>query len=112
MNTAFQILKDTYSEWSEDKAPRLAAALAYYAMFALAPLLIIVIAIAGLVFGEEARAQQGMPRRDDQGLRERQVGGEEIEHTAAEPPPRADSRLGLLASFLVGLVIGRRNKRP
>ncbi|CAN5169630.1 hypothetical protein BH18ACT5_BH18ACT5_01840 [soil metagenome] len=34
--------------------PRLGAALAYYTMFAMAPLLIIAIAIAGFVFGEEA----------------------------------------------------------
>lgn len=46
------LLKDTYTDWSEDRAPRLAAALAYYAVFAIAPLLIILIAIAGLFFGE------------------------------------------------------------
>ncbi len=50
---AWGLVKETFSDWSEDKAPRLAAALAYYTVFALAPLLIIVIAIAGLFFGEE-----------------------------------------------------------
>jgi membrane protein len=48
------LLKETVSEWLEDKAPRLAAALAYYTMFSLAPLLLIVIAIAGLALGQEA----------------------------------------------------------
>lgn len=48
------LLKDTVKEWQEDKVPMLAAALAYYTMFSIAPLLIIVIAIAGLAFGEEA----------------------------------------------------------
>jgi membrane protein len=48
------LLKETFSEWSEDKASRLAAALSYYTIFSLAPLLVIVIAIAGLVFGEAA----------------------------------------------------------
>jgi membrane protein len=48
------LLKETYQEWSEDKAPRLAAALSYYTIFSLAPLLVIVIAIAGLVFGQAA----------------------------------------------------------
>ncbi|MBI3942837.1 MAG: YihY/virulence factor BrkB family protein [Chloroflexi bacterium] len=48
------LLKDTFNAWNEDKAPRLAAALAYYTIFSMAPLLIIVIAIAGLVFGEAA----------------------------------------------------------
>ena len=50
----WRLLKDTYQEWNEDKASRLAAALAYYTIFSVAPLLIIVIAIAGAVFGEEA----------------------------------------------------------
>jgi membrane protein len=53
-----QLLKDTFSDWSEDKAPRLAAALAYYTAFAIAPLLLIAIAVAGLFFGREAAANQ------------------------------------------------------
>ncbi len=50
----WELLKATFSEWSEDKASRLAAALAYYTVFSLAPLLIIAIAVAGMVFGQEA----------------------------------------------------------
>ena len=50
----FDLLKATYTDWSEDKASRLAAALAYYTAFSIAPLLLIAIAVAGLVFGEEA----------------------------------------------------------
>jgi membrane protein len=53
-----QLVKDTFSDWSEDKAPRLAAALAYYTAFALAPLLLIAIAVAGLFFGREAATNQ------------------------------------------------------
>ncbi|MCC7448121.1 MAG: YihY/virulence factor BrkB family protein [Anaerolineae bacterium] len=49
-----ELAKQTFSEWNEDKAPQLAAALAYYTIFSIAPLLIIVIGIAGLVFGQEA----------------------------------------------------------
>lgn len=56
--TIWQLLKETFKEWSEDKASRLSAALAYYTIFSLAPLLIIVIAIAGSVFGEEAARGQ------------------------------------------------------
>jgi membrane protein len=52
--TIWQLLKQTFDEWNEDKASRLAAALAYYTIFSLAPLLVIVIAIAGFVFGQEA----------------------------------------------------------
>jgi membrane protein len=48
------LFKSALREFSEDKAPRLAAALAYYSLFSIAPLLVISIAIAGFVFGEEA----------------------------------------------------------
>lgn len=54
MRTAWTLLRQTYSEWSEDRVPRLAAALAYYTTFSLAPLLVVLIAIAGAVFGAEA----------------------------------------------------------
>ena len=50
----FGLLKETAKEWQEDKSSRLAAGLAYYTIFSLTPLIIIVIAIAGAVFGEEA----------------------------------------------------------
>ena len=49
----WSLLKDTYDEWDEDKAPRLAAALSYYTLFSLTPLLIIAIAVTRLVFGWE-----------------------------------------------------------
>ena len=42
------------SAWLADGAPRLGASLAYYTLFSLAPMLLVVIAIAGLAFGEEA----------------------------------------------------------
>nr|WP_155707432.1 YihY/virulence factor BrkB family protein [Gloeocapsopsis dulcis] len=47
-------MKETIAEWNKDKVARIAAALAYYTIFSLAPLLIIVIAITGSVFGEDA----------------------------------------------------------
>jgi len=53
-----ELLKETWTEWQEDKASRLAAALAYYTAFSIAPLLVIAIAIAALVFGEEASQRQ------------------------------------------------------
>ena len=58
LKTVISLLKQTFTEWQEDKAPTLAAALAYYTVFSLAPLLIIVIAIAGLVFGADAAQGQ------------------------------------------------------
>jgi len=51
---ALGLLKETFSEFMEDKAMRLSAALAYYSVFSLAPLLLIAISIAGAIFGEDA----------------------------------------------------------
>jgi membrane protein len=50
----WDLVKTAASSWVEDYAQSMGAALAYYTMFSIAPLLLIVIAIAGLVFGEEA----------------------------------------------------------
>jgi membrane protein len=54
----WNVIKSTVSDFMEDKALRLAAALAYYALFSIAPLLIIVMALASFVFGEENIRQQ------------------------------------------------------
>jgi membrane protein len=59
------LLKDTVREWREDGANRLAAALAYYTTFSLAPLLVLIIAIAGLVGGREAAQTQTMAQVQD-----------------------------------------------
>jgi len=48
------LLKETLYAWSEDDAMRLGASLAYYTVFSLAPFLVVVIAVAALIFGHEA----------------------------------------------------------
>ncbi len=53
LKTIWEMLKATFQGWSEDKASMLAAALSFYTTFSLAPLLVIVMAIASLAFGEE-----------------------------------------------------------
>jgi membrane protein len=52
--SAFSLLKDAFNDWMEDKALRLSAALAYYSVFSIAPLLVIAIGIAGLVLDDAA----------------------------------------------------------
>jgi membrane protein len=49
----WQLVRDTFKEWSEDKAPRLAAALSYYTVFSIPPLLFMVISVAGLILNEQ-----------------------------------------------------------
>lgn len=51
----WRLLKATFTEWSEDKSSRLAAALAYYTVFSLAPLLMIVILVLTFIFGDESK---------------------------------------------------------
>ncbi|HEY7129010.1 MAG TPA: YihY/virulence factor BrkB family protein [Nitrospira sp.] len=50
----WQLLKAAAAEWNRDRAPRLGAALAYYTVFSLVPFLVVVIALIGVVFGQEA----------------------------------------------------------
>ena len=54
----WSLLGETFFEWYEDRAPRLGAALAYYTVFALAPGLILIIALAALLLGKEAAQGQ------------------------------------------------------
>lgn len=53
-NTCWSLLRQTAQSWLDDYAPSMGAALAYYTLFSLAPLLLIVISVAGLIFGEDA----------------------------------------------------------
>ncbi|HYZ42387.1 MAG TPA: YihY/virulence factor BrkB family protein [Stellaceae bacterium] len=48
------LCKKAVSGWLEDRAPTMGAAIAYYTVFSLAPMLVMVIAVAGLAFGREA----------------------------------------------------------
>ena len=54
LRDTWAIVKETASDWLDDNASRLAAALAYYSLLSLAPLLIISVAVAGVFFGPEA----------------------------------------------------------
>ena len=50
----WQLARDSFEAWIDDYAPSMGAALSYYTVFSLAPLLLIVIAVAGLVLRREA----------------------------------------------------------
>jgi membrane protein len=52
------MLKESFSKWLDDNAQRLSASLAYYTVFSLAPLLIVLVGLAGLLFGEAAAKGQ------------------------------------------------------
>lgn len=48
------LIKKSVTAWVDDYAPSMGAAIAYYTLFSITPMLIIAIAVAGLVFGDEA----------------------------------------------------------
>jgi membrane protein len=96
--TLWDLLKNAAKEWNQDEAPRLGASLAYYAVFSLAPLLVIALSIAGLVFGREAATGQVVEQI--QGLigRDAAVAVQEIIKNTSQPSA------GILAS-LIGLIM-------
>jgi membrane protein len=53
------LVSESFDEWSRHKAPRLGAALAFYTLLSLTPLLLVVVSIVGLVFGHQA-AERGI----------------------------------------------------
>jgi len=54
LRNSFSLIKAAILAWIDDSAQSMGAALSYYTIFSLAPLLLIVMSVAGLVFGEEA----------------------------------------------------------
>lgn len=66
MTRSFAIVRQAFADWRSDNAARLGAALSYYTLFSLAPLLIVAIAVAGFFFGREAA--QGQVVAEIQGL--------------------------------------------
>lgn len=92
------LLKKTWAGWTEDKAPRLAAALAYYSIFSMAPLLIIVIAVAGLVFGEEAARGEIVTQVSG-------TIGPQAARTLEEMVQHAGEHEGGIAAVVIGIVV-------
>src|SRR6266705_634157 len=50
---SISLLKQTFNEWLQDKVPQLGAALAYYTVFSLAPLVLVLLAIVGVIFRDD-----------------------------------------------------------
>lgn len=91
------IFKRTYQDWREDHASRLAASLAYYTIFSLAPLLVIAIAVAGFIWEQEAVEAQVMSQI--QGL----VGAEGANFVADLIESAGNTAEGILAT-IIGII--------
>lgn len=96
------LITESAEEWDKDKCPRLGAAISYYTLFSLAPILIIAIAIAGLIFGQEAA--QGQIVAQIQGL----VGSEGAQavQTMLENAYKSSDSVWATAIALATLMIG------
>lgn len=97
-----RLLLRTWTEWNADQAPRIGAALAFYSMLSLAPLLILLIALAGLIFGDEAARGQLFGQIESLVGRQGAVAIQEMVKNAAKPGS------GILASVIgfVTLIAG------
>jgi membrane protein len=97
----WEILRDAFLEFKRENVSRLGASLAYYTLFALAPLLVVAIGVAGMVFGAEAARGQVVSQID--GLIGRD-GALAIQGmlTSAHPPERSipATIIGLVTLFL------------
>ena len=94
------LFKNTASEWIEDKCPQLGAALAYYTVFSLAPLVLVLLAVFGLVFGGSEQAREKITEQlryliDPSGVKVIQ----DIAANASEP------KGGILA-VTIGIIVG------
>jgi len=58
LKSVWPLLQQSFKGFSEDKVPKLSASLAYYTVFSLAPMLIVIISLAGFFFGQEAVSGQ------------------------------------------------------
>lgn len=98
----FSLVKEVFTKWNDDNAPMLAAALAYYTAFSVAPLLVITIAILGVVFNQaEVQAQILDQIESAVGAGAASVVGDIIENMA-EPGRGLISSLIGLAGLLFG----------
>lgn len=102
MQGIWVLIGTTFSDWYEDRAPRLGAALAYYTVFALAPSLVIVIGIAALVVGRETAQGQILGQIRDL-VGEQAAQAVEATIKSAQDP---NASLTAIALGLVALVFG------
>jgi membrane protein len=94
------LLKNTAGEWMEDKCPQLGAALAYFTVFSLAPLVVVLLAVFGLIFGGSEHARDKITEQlqyfvDPSGIKVIQ----DIAAQAARP------KAGIMATT-IGVIVG------
>lgn len=95
-----RLVRAAAASWFDDYAPSMGAALSYYTLFSIAPLLLIVISVAGLVFGEDAARGEIFAQLDEFMGSEAAAAIQSLLQSVNKP---AESRLGTMIG--VGLVL-------
>ena len=98
MKTAWSMTKQTFSEWSDDNGGRLGAALSYYTIFSIAPLLLLIISIAGLAFGRQAA--EGRIFTELSGV----LGGDAAELVQGAVAKASETKGGVIGT-IIGIVV-------
>ena len=94
----WSLIRNSVTAWIDDYAPSMGAALAYYTLFSLAPLLLIVIAVAGFIFGQDAVRGEIVAQLGDLIGRDSATAVQGMLKSAAEPKEA-------MLSSLVGAVL-------
>lgn len=98
----WELIQETAAQWTQDKVPRHGAALAYYTVFSIVPLLVIIIAMIGLVFGQEA-AQSYILQQLESLLGEQSTAAiKDMIQRASQPSTGILATLVALATLLFG----------
>jgi len=100
--TLWQIARQAVNAWSEDYASSMGAALAYYTLFSLAPLLLLVISIAGMVFGAEAARGQVVAQLGGLIGDEGATAVQELLKSASEPARSTMASIVSIVTLLIG----------
>lgn len=102
LKSSWALAKQALSSWVDDYAPSMGAALSYYSVFSLAPLLAIVISVAGLVFGEEAARGEVFAQLSGLMGADAAAAVEELLNAAAKPSTGITSAVIGLVMLVVG----------
>ena len=102
IKAVFELLRDTAQGYSQDKGAMLAASLAYYTMFSLAPLIVLTVAIVSLFFGERAAAGELVAQIEGVVGREAAIVIQSIIENASETTSGITATVVSTALLLVG----------
>jgi membrane protein len=111
MSNFFRTIKKAVSDFSQDDCMSSAAAMAYYAIFSLPPLLVLVVTVAGY-FGVEpeqiqsmVQDQWGVSAGEQQSSNDQQAANEESENAASKDQEQPAGMLGIASRIIGGLIL-------